>query len=237
MKPVIASKPDFVSKSVSPSPASRSHALALSDRVYRKLLVAYPAEFRRRYGPEMAQVFRTSCRASYHASGARGVLRLWLPTLWDWVWTAGREWFSALFRRSTMNDTLSFDHQAGDMVWSMMTGLFAGYSLPQVIKAISIQAPEPTASAFKRLHADLTSGLSLEQGLANMLEAVPSRHLAQVIAVIQEQRKTGGNLAWLLEPLVDEILQQVPSDGSFYPAMRQEAKDLGAQVPDRAQEK
>ena len=219
------------------SPASRARTLILSDRVYRGLLAAYPLEFRRRYGPEMAQVFRACCRASYHASGTRGVARLWLPTLWDWFWTAAREWFSALFRRSSMNDTLSFDRQAGDMVWSMMTGLFAGYSLSQVVEALSRSAPEPTASAFKRLHADLTSGLTLEQGLANMLEAVPSRHLAQVIAVIQEQRKTGGNLAWLLAPLVDEILQQVPSDGSFYPAMRQEAKDLGAQLPDRAQEK
>jgi len=91
--------PDFASKSVSVSPASRSHALALSDRVYRKLLVAYPIEFRRRYGKEMAQVFRTSCRASYRTSGAGGVVRLWLPTLWDWVWTAARERFSDLFSR------------------------------------------------------------------------------------------------------------------------------------------
>jgi hypothetical protein len=224
-------------KTDSASPASRSHALALSDRVYRGLLAAYPLEFRRRYGPEMAQVFRTSCRLTYHASGARGVALLWLPTLWDWVWTVGREWFSALFRRSMMNDTLSFDRQVGDMVWSLMTGLFAGYSLPQVVEALSHSAPEPTASAFKRLHADLNSGLTLEQGLANLVKAVPSKYLAQVVAVIEEQRKTGGNLAWLLAPLVDEILQQVPSDGSFYPAMRQEAKDLGAQLPDRAREK
>ena len=136
-----------------------------------------------------------------------------------------------------MSDTTAFDRQAGDMVWSIVTGLYAGYSLPQVIEAIGIEAPEPTASAFRRLHADLDAGLTLEQGLANMLKAVPSKHLKQVVAVIEEQRKTGGNLAWLLAPLVDEILQQVPSDGSFYPAMRQEAKDLGAQLPERAREK
>jgi len=220
---------------ISASPASRSHALILSDRVYRRLLVAYPAEFRQRYGPEMAQVFRTSCRASYHASGAGGVVRLWLPTLWDWAWTAVRERFSVLFRRSMMNDTVSFDRQVGDLVWSMVTGLRAAYSLPQVIEAISLNAPEPTASAFKRLHADLTSGLPLEQGLANLLKAVPSKHLAQVVAVIQEQRKAGGNLAELLAPLVDGILKQVPSDGAFYPAMRQEAEVLGAPLPERVQ--
>ena len=87
-------KPDFG------SPATRSHALIFSDRVYRWMLAAYPSEFRQRYGPEMAQVFRTCCRASYKSSGAAGVLRLWLPTLWDWFWTAAGERFSALFRRS-----------------------------------------------------------------------------------------------------------------------------------------
>ena len=136
-----------------------------------------------------------------------------------------------------MNATLAYDRQMGDLVWSIMTGLLAAYSLPQVIEAISLEAPEPTASAFKRLHAELTSGLPLEQGLANLIKAVPSKHLAQVVAVIEEQRKSGGNLAWLLAPLADEILKQAPSDGSFYPAMRREAANLGASLPDRAREK
>jgi hypothetical protein len=205
--------------------------------VYRTLLAAYPADFRRRYGPEMAQVFRTCCHASYCASGSRGVVRLWLPALWDWAWTATRERFSSLFRRSIMNDTAAFDRQAGDLVWSIMTGLLAAYSLPQVIEAISLEAPEPTASAFKRLHAELTSGLPLEQGLANLVKTVPSKHLAQVVTVIEEQRKSGGNLADLLEPLVDDILKQVPSDGAFYSAMRREASQLGAPLPERARDK
>jgi hypothetical protein len=224
-------------KPISTAPATGCHTLVISDRVYRSLLAAYPLEFRRRYGPEMAQVFRTCCHVSYRASGTRGVVRLWLPTLWDWTWTAARERFSSLFRRSMMNDIAAFDRQVGDLVWSIMTGLRAAYSLPQVIEAISLEAPEPTASAFKRLHAELTSGLPLEQGLANLIKAVPSKHLAQVVAVIEEQCKSGGNLAWLLAPLADEILKQAPSDGTFYPAMRVEAKTLGATLPERAREK
>jgi hypothetical protein len=82
------------------TPAARSRALAISDRAYRILLAAYPAEFRQRYGPEMAQVFRTCCRESYDSSGASAVLHLWLPTLWDWAWSVASERFSSLFRRS-----------------------------------------------------------------------------------------------------------------------------------------
>jgi hypothetical protein len=215
-----------------PRPLSR--ALSISERAYRRLLAAYPTEFRRRYGPEMAQVFRTACRLKYQASGVSGVARLWPATLWDWAWTVGHERLASLFRRSTMNATIPFDRQMGDLVWSLATGLFAGYSLPQVIEAISIEAPEPTASVFKRLHDDLEAGLSLDQALANLQKAVPSQHLGRVIAAIREQQKTGGNLGWLLVPLVDEILAQAPSDGSFYPAMRKEAEQLGALLPERA---
>lgn len=135
-----------------------------------------------------------------------------------------------------MNDTLSFDRQLGDLVWSLVTGLFAGYNLRQVIEAIAKEAPEPTAGAFQRLDADLNAGLSLDEGLENLLEAVPSQYLEQVIDVIMEQHRAGGNLAELLEPLVDDILQQVGSDGAFYPAMRKEAEQLGAPLPDRARE-
>jgi hypothetical protein len=81
-----------------PAPAARTHVLVISDRVYRLLLAAYPAEFRQRYGPEMVQVFRTCCRASYSGSGGVGVLRLWQLTIWDWICTMARERFSGLFR-------------------------------------------------------------------------------------------------------------------------------------------
>jgi hypothetical protein len=73
--------------------------LALSDRMYRILLQAYPASFRKRFAAEMAQVFGCQCREAYVQSGAGGVLRLWLPTLWDWAWAAIYQWWIRLFRR------------------------------------------------------------------------------------------------------------------------------------------
>jgi len=91
-------------KPISRSPSSRSYALVISDHAYRFLLRAYPAEFQQRYRSEMVQVFRTCCRVSYNYSGVSGVLLLWLPTLWDWTWSAAGEWFSSLFRKSIMKN-------------------------------------------------------------------------------------------------------------------------------------
>lgn len=62
--------------------------VGLSDRLYRALLLACPPAFRKAYGAEMAQVFRTSCREAGRASGAAGVLRLWAPALRDLAVTA-----------------------------------------------------------------------------------------------------------------------------------------------------
>jgi hypothetical protein len=62
--------------------------LSLSERVYRMLLIAYPAAYRREYGALMVQVFRDMCRDSYRQGGAAAVALWWCSTLLDLVYTA-----------------------------------------------------------------------------------------------------------------------------------------------------
>jgi hypothetical protein len=207
--------------------------LLRSEQVYRVLLHAYPPRFRQRFEQEMAQVFRTSCREIYAVSGDGGLRRYWLSTLWDWALSAAREQVSNLLGKSEMNDTTSFDRQLGDIVWMIITGLRANFSLKQVFEALSKETPEPAASAFKRLHADLSAGLALDQAFANLKRVVPSKHLADVLAVIQQQRQDW-ETANLLEPLSEEIIAQAGSDPALYTAMHRQAEILGASVPERA---
>jgi hypothetical protein len=56
---------------------------SISQRVYRILLLAYPAQFRREYGLQMAQVFRDSWRYQRRQEIKFGLLYLWLQTLLD----------------------------------------------------------------------------------------------------------------------------------------------------------
>ena len=65
-----------------------SRAVSASERLYRLLLLAYPARFRREYGAPMVQVFRDCCRAAERQQGTLGVLWLWLATLRDLAKTA-----------------------------------------------------------------------------------------------------------------------------------------------------
>lgn len=76
---------------------SANRKLALSVRLYRLLLAAYPAEFRQEYGPHMAQVFRDRCRDAQRGQGGRGSVRLaglarvWMETMLDLARTAPEE--------------------------------------------------------------------------------------------------------------------------------------------------
>ena len=63
---------------------------ALSQRVFRALLVIYPQEFRREYGREMALVFHDRCRAEGR-KGAAALARLWCESLLDLAVTAPGE--------------------------------------------------------------------------------------------------------------------------------------------------
>ena len=62
---------------------------ALSRRLYRLLLAAYPSEFRQRFGREMAVVFHDRCRDAGRAPAA--LARLWAEALTDFVRTAPAE--------------------------------------------------------------------------------------------------------------------------------------------------
>jgi len=59
--------------------------VAISVKVYRALLVAYPTKFQQEYGSHMLQVFRDCCLRTFHHSGTNAMFRLWVMTILDIV--------------------------------------------------------------------------------------------------------------------------------------------------------
>jgi len=59
--------------------------LRLSPRVYNALLRVYPEELRREFGSEMALVFAEDLEAARRDEGVRGVLRVWLCALYEFL--------------------------------------------------------------------------------------------------------------------------------------------------------
>ena len=63
-------------------------SLAVSQRLYRTMLLAYPRAFRQVYGADMVQVFGDRLRGERERSGRRASLRVWFLTLLDLFKTA-----------------------------------------------------------------------------------------------------------------------------------------------------
>ena len=64
---------------------------SLSCRIYRILLAAYPADFRREYGPSMLQVFRDSARDAATREGKFATAKFWFAILGDLVVSASKQ--------------------------------------------------------------------------------------------------------------------------------------------------
>jgi hypothetical protein len=77
------------------SSISPTGVLSIAAKLYRLLLLIYPADHRRKYGPSMTQVFCDLCRDSYRQKGLAGVVWLWLRVLPDTAVTAALEHYSA----------------------------------------------------------------------------------------------------------------------------------------------
>lgn len=76
---------------VGPMPADGRSTPAGHARLYRGLLLFYPAEFRERYGPEMVQLFGDQLRDARSGGQPGGLISLWIRALVDLVSTATAE--------------------------------------------------------------------------------------------------------------------------------------------------
>ena len=73
-----------------------------SDRVYRAMLLAYPPEHRRRYGDQMAQLFRDRFRRD---GGGLGSVLVWAKVGPDLVGSAFTERMETAMNLKTLNST------------------------------------------------------------------------------------------------------------------------------------
>jgi tight adherence protein B len=126
------------------------------------------------------------------------------------------------------------DMQLADLIWCIATALRSGYNLDQIFEQLASIAPEPTASGCEHVRDDILRGVSCNQALDNWQETISSAHLGKLVSTIQKQQESGGNLAVMLDPVGEAILAATGSDGAFFPAMNELARNVGARVPSRA---
>lgn len=81
-------------------PKGRERAVAISARIYRLLLRAYPRELRDEYGDEMVRCFRDLSREELENGGGVGLAALWARSLPELLSTALKERSTMLARNA-----------------------------------------------------------------------------------------------------------------------------------------
>jgi capsular polysaccharide biosynthesis protein len=107
-----------MSKSREPKP------VALSGKIYERLLALYPSEHRREYGPAMAQLFNDQCRDAWTESRGWGLALLWLRTSIDLVKTSALEHLRVLKRRKSMFNRIVMALRNDSAPWTTFLALF-----------------------------------------------------------------------------------------------------------------
>jgi tight adherence protein B len=109
----------------------------------------------------------------------------------------------------------AFNDQLGDTLNLMVNSIRAGYSILQAMEAVSEEMGSPICDEFGRVVREVQLGLTLEQGLDNMLRRITSDDLDMMVTAIKVQREVGGNLAEVLDSISYTIRERVRIKGDI----------------------
>lgn len=110
---------------------------------------------------------------------------------------------------------IKFEEQLPDTLGLWVNALRSGYSVLQAMEAISRDAPEPTATEFKRVVQEVQLGIDVQDALEHLLNRVASEDLDLVITAVNIQREVGGNLAEILEVISKTIRERIKLKGEI----------------------
>ncbi len=117
--------------------------------------------------------------------------------------------------RATSQRLSRFENQLPDTLGLWVNALRSGFSVLQAMEAISRDAPEPTATEFKRVVQEVQLGIDVEDALEHLLARVESDDLDLVVTAVNIQREVGGNLAEILETISHTVRERVKIKGEI----------------------
>jgi capsular polysaccharide biosynthesis protein len=165
-----------------------NRALTVSQKIYKRLLRAYPKAHREAYGPAMAQLFHDQCRDAWSEARGLGVIKLWLRVLPDLVSTSIVERVAALNQRKFMTDKMISLVQPRAIFWKVFAIVFLLAVIYSV--AVAFLVPETYAS---------TAQITFRPGLNPLADssAYNSHYFQKLCEVIQSPV--------ILQPVINKL--------------------------------
>jgi tight adherence protein B len=101
-----------------------------------------------------------------------------------------------------------FTEQLPDNMQVLASALRAGHSFVGAFAVVANDAPEPARREFQRVVADEQLGVPMEESLRDVARRMDSKDLEQVALLAELQREAGGNMAEVLDTIVDTIRER-----------------------------
>jgi tight adherence protein B len=122
------------------------------------------------------------------------------------------KWYLKKKQRSRM---AKFNLGLPDMLTTVVGSLRAGFSFPQALKSVTEEAESPIKEEMETVLKEMQYGSSLEESLNSLKERMPSEDLDLMIQAILIQRQVGGNLATVLDKIVETIRDRTKIQGQI----------------------
>ena len=103
---------------------------------------------------------------------------------------------------------VKFNDGLPDMISTIVGSLRAGFSFQQALKTVIEEAGSPIKEEMGSVIKEMQYGASLEDSLNELKERMPSEDLDLMIQAILIQRQVGGNLATVLDKIVQTIRER-----------------------------
>jgi tight adherence protein B len=101
-----------------------------------------------------------------------------------------------------------FAEQLPDNLQVLASALRAGHSFVGALSVVVDDADEPSRSEFRRVVGDEQLGVPLEDAIRSIVKRMDNEDLEQVALVAALQRRTGGNMAEVLERVTETIRER-----------------------------
>jgi tight adherence protein B len=108
--------------------------------------------------------------------------------------------FAARFyvRRAEAKRRAAFADQLPDVLQLVTTALRSGFGLTQALESVAEEAEEPARSEFSHVLVEARMGRDLSDSMRALAQRMQSKDLEWVVAAIDINRETGGNLSEVL---------------------------------------
>ncbi len=155
------------------------------------------------------------CAGAGVVAGAIFALRVhWLVGLLMLILvpTVGGQLF---LRRRVTKRLRAVDGQLSDVLILLGNGLRAGYSFPQALNAVAVQARPPLGKDLSRVKTEIELGVPIDEALRHFADRVPTEDIDLVVTAVAVTRVLGGNLSQILELIAKTVRERVRIQGEI----------------------